>query len=297
MSKSQKTIAILGATGMLGSGVYGALRDDYQLTLVVRDVSGIGLLEKAWGGTSKHRVFVFDANDVYDDFYRKFDRASPALMELFSALESAEYVINCIGITIPHSLRDPSRTFFMNTALPHLLAQGFGERLIHITTDCAFNGSEGYPYSERSPKTPVDIYGLSKALGEPTECLTLRTSIIGRELSGFHGLLEWFLQQNEKTITGFANHFWNGITTKQFGKICDTIIKNPERFPRAGLFHVFSTTLSKYEMVLKFREKYNIDCEITPDHEKKLNRTLTTIHELNALLQIPSFDAMLEDLP
>lgn len=292
-----KTVAILGATGMLGNGVYNVLKDKHRLLLVVRDPATIKLLEKRYGGTKEHRVFVFDLNEIYDDFYKKFSEPdSPALLRLLSALQEADYVINCIGITIPNALKDPANTFFINTAIPHLLARRLGEKLIHITTDCVFNGIAGFPYNEKSPKTPVDIYGLSKALGEPTECLTLRTSIIGRELSGFTGLLEWFLQQKEKTITGFTQHFWNGITTKQFGKICVAIIENPERFPRAGLHHIFSTTLSKYDMLLKFREKYNLDCEIMRDDSKTLNRTLATAYDFNQQLAIPSFDEMLAEL-
>ncbi|MDD5639176.1 MAG: NAD-dependent dehydratase, partial [Candidatus Pacebacteria bacterium] len=125
---------------------------------------------------------------------------------------------------------------------------------------------------------------------------TIRTSIIGRELEGFTGLLEWFLNQKEKSITGFANHFWNGITTEQFGKICDKIISHPEKYPKTGLYHVFSTTVSKYEMLLKFKEKYNIGCEIKKDEEQKLNRTLSTIYDFNEKLNIPSFDQMMEEL-
>jgi len=291
-----KKVLILGATGMLGSAVYDVLKDKYNLVLGVRNLNKIGLLDKTYGGIKNHKLVEFDACLIYQDFVNKKGYPGDYLNNFLKKLGGVDYVINAVGIIVPFVLRDPTITFFINGTLPHILARIFRDKLIHITTDCVYNGKEGFPYDENSPKTPVDIYGLSKSLGEPTACLTLRTSIIGRELDGFTGLLEWFLQQKGKAITGFANHFWNGITTKQFGKICEQIIQNPDRFPKSGLFHIFSTIVSKYEMLLKFKEKYNVDCKIEEDQKQKLNRTLKTIHDLNSKLQIPSFDEMLKDL-
>ncbi|MDD5639095.1 MAG: sugar nucleotide-binding protein [Candidatus Pacebacteria bacterium] len=291
-----KKILLLGATGMLGSAIYDVLKDKYSLILSIRDKDKIDLLDKTYGGVKKHKIIEFDAALLYQDFLEKQGYPSNYLSNFLKEIGEVDYVINAIGVTIPFSLENQPLTFFINSAFPHILANKFGQKLIHITTDCVYNGKEGFPYDENSPKTPVDIYGLSKSLGEPTNCLTIRTSIIGRELEGFTGLLEWFLNQKEKSITGFANHFWNGITTKQFGKICDKIISHPEKYPKTGLYHVFSTTVSKYEMLLKFKEKYHIDCEIKKGEEQKLNRTLSTIYDFNERLNIPSFDKMIEEL-
>jgi len=291
-----KKVLLLGATGMLGSAIYDVLKDKYDLVFSVRNKDKINLLDKTYGGVKEHKVVEFDVSFLYQDFLEKKGYPGDYLSNFLKDVGDVDYVINAIGITIPFSLENQALTFFINSALPYILANIWGEKLIHITTDCVYNGKEGFPYDENSSKTPVDIYGLSKSLGEPTNCLTIRTSIIGRELEGFTGFLEWFLNQKEKSINGFANHFWNGITTKQFGKICDEIMTNPEKYPQAGLYHIFSTTVSKYEMLLKFKEKYNIDCEIKKDEEQKLNRTLSTIYDSNKKLNIPSFDEMLKEL-
>jgi dTDP-4-dehydrorhamnose reductase len=291
-----KKVLLLGATGMLGSAVYDVLKDKYNLVISVRNKNKRDLLDKAYGGIKNHKVVEFDASFLYQEFVEKKGYPSNYLSNFLKDIGEVDYVINAIGITIPYSLENQALTFFINGAFPHMLANIFGKKLIHITTDCVYNGKEGFPYDENSLKTSVDIYGLSKSLGEPTNSLTIRTSIIGREIEGFTGLLEWFLHQKEKSITGFANHYWNGITTKQFGKICDEIMTNPKKYPQTGLYHVFSTTISKYEMLLKFKEKYNIDCDIRKDEEQKLNRTLSTIYDFNKKLNIPSFDKMIEEL-
>lgn len=291
-----KRVLLMGATGMLGSAVYGVLQDKYELVLSVRDTDKTRLLDQVYGGPSKYPVVSFDAAAVYQDQVAKRGYPGPYFTEFLRQTGELDHVINAIGVTIPFALRNPALTFFVNGALPHLLARTFGERLIHITTDCVFSGTDGYPYHESSPQSPTDVYGLSKSLGEPTECLTIRTSIIGRELHGCTGLLEWFLRQEGKKVTGFAEHYWNGITTKQFGELCDRIMSSPNGFPRRGLYHVFTAPVSKYEMLLAFQRKYGVRCAIQPDTEKKLNRTLSTRKKLNEMLKVPSFEEMLAAL-
>jgi dTDP-4-dehydrorhamnose reductase len=295
---NKKTIAILGATGMLGSMVYNVLKDDFNLVLVFRDAENLGSLQKAYGKTECHRIINFDFNLVWQDYLKGFKSASesPSYRKFIDELGPVDGMINCVGIILPHSLKDCANTLFINGALPHILAGTFREKLIHITTDCVYSGLSGFPYDENSLPSPNDLYGISKSIGDSTRCLTLRTSIIGPEITGFLSLLEWFKKQNGQTIKGFSNHFWNGVTTKEFGNICARIFANRDQYPENGIYHVFSTSVSKYDMLVKFREKYGINCEIAADDTAKLNRTLATVKDLNARLEIPSFDQMLKEL-
>jgi dTDP-4-dehydrorhamnose reductase len=289
-----KKVLLLGATGMLGSAVYSVLNRKYDLTLGIRSAEKAALLKKSFGASERTKIVSFDAAGLYQEYAAKRGFPSEYLGQFLQQVGEVDRVINAVGVTIPFALRDPAMTFFVNGALPHILAERFGEKLIHITTDCVYNGKESYPYDENSPKTPTDLYGLSKSMGEPASCLTIRTSIIGRELAGYTGLLEWFLQQRGKTITGFAEHYWNGITTQQFGKLCDQIMESPEIYPRRGVYHVYSTVVSKYEMLVAFQRKFSVPCTIKADTENKLNRTMTTVKELNPMLHMPSFNEMLD---
>ena len=296
MPKENKKVVIIAPTGMLGSGVYNVLKDKYDLILIYRSEDKIKKLDEIYGKVNSHQLIKCDIREIYNDYLSGIKSEDSKLNKLFKGIGEIDAIINCAGIINVYAAKDPSFTFFLNGAFPHLLSEYYKEKLIQITTDCAFNGIEGHPYNENSLKTPVDIYGLSKILGEPKDkSLILRTSIIGPEISEHVSLLDWFRQQEGKTIKGFANHFWNGITTKQFGKICDEIISNPEQYPKTGLYHIFSTTVSKYEMLLKFKEKYDINCKIEKDEEQKTNRTLNTIYDLNNKLNIPSFGEMIEE--
>lgn len=292
----KKKVLILGASGMLGSAVYGVLKDKYDLVLSFRDKSKVNLLEKEYGGVSKHKCVDFDVALVYKDYLDKKGYHGEYINKFLKEVGDVDYVINAIGITIPFSLENQTITLFANGALPHILAEIFGEKLIHITTDCVYSGQNGFPYNEDSNKSPIDIYGLSKGLGEPLNCLTIRTSIIGKELEGHTGFLDWFLAQEGKEVNGFAEHYWNGITTKQFGKICDEIMSNRDKYPPKGLYHIFSSVVSKYEMCKKFKEKFKINCVIKEDHINKLNRTMSTKYDFCGSLKVPSFGEMIDEL-
>jgi dTDP-4-dehydrorhamnose reductase len=158
---------------MLGHAVYEALKDDFELTLTVRSLDKVALLEQQYGRV-KAKAVAFDAAAAYEDYSGKQGGPGRALEKLLRECGSFDYVVNCIGVTIPFASKDPALTFFVNGALPHVLAGSLGERFIHITTDCAFSGKAGFPYDENSAKSPTDLYGLSKSLGEPTACLKLR---------------------------------------------------------------------------------------------------------------------------
>ena len=281
-----KKVAILGATGMLGSALYDVLRHQYTLTLVVRNTQKLNLLESTYGGVAAHRALEIDATRFGDpEYYADF----------LASVGDVDYIVNAIGITASLAEKDPPKTYFINGELPHILAGTFGPKMIHIATDGVYDGKEG-PYDETSEKSPAGIYAESKSRGEPVSCLTLRTSIIGRELEGATSLLEWFLRQDGKSIAGYRKHLWNGITAKEFAHVCDRIMSNPGRFPRQGIRHVFSETVSKYDMLMAFREKFKVDCEIVPDDTKTLNRTLSTVYSMNTDLAIPSFTGMLAQL-
>src|SRR5262245_59580334 len=107
-------------------------------------------------------------------------------------------VINGVGIIKQlASGHDPVPSLSINSLLSHRLQRlcvATGARLIHISTDCVFNGRKGM-YTEDDPSDALDLYGRSKFLGETSGegALTIRTSIIGRELTTRSGLVEWFL--------------------------------------------------------------------------------------------------------
>lgn len=292
-------IALIAPTGMLGSAVYGVLKEHHRLVLVYRDADKLKLLDQTYGDVDKHDKVAFDITSLQQDFLQGFPAASTAssLQQLADKIGAVDVVVNAAGIIKPYSLKDPLVTMFVNGAFPHLLSSVYGSKLIQITTDCAYSGLGGAPYTEESPKTPNDLYGLSKSIGEPADrSLVLRTSIIGPEIHGFVSLIEWVKKQDGQEAKGFTRHLWDGITTKQYGEIVHEIVSHREHYPATGLFHVFGSDVNKFEMVTAIAKKYGINATITPDNGPVLDRRLRTIKDLNIKLRIPTFQEMLDDL-
>jgi dTDP-4-dehydrorhamnose reductase len=123
-------------------------------------------------------------------------------------------------------------------------------KVIQIATDCVFSGKVGH-YSETSEHDPADVYGKTKSVGEVVSpsMMHLRVSIIGPEKRGFTSLYDWVARQpQDSKITGYTNHFWNGIPAKHFGRLAKTIIEN--NLFEAGVHHVLpADDVTKAELV------------------------------------------------
>jgi len=211
-----------------------------------------------------------------------------------------EVVINCIGIVkqLP-AANDPLSAIAINALFPHQLSKLCRQKnihLIHMSTDCVFSGNRGN-YTEHDPSDADDLYGKTKFLGEVnySGCLTIRTSIIGRELDTNHGLIEWFLSQEGKTVSGYKKAIFSGLTTQALSVIIGKII---EDFPEIhGIRQIASEPVSKYDLLNLVKKTYNLSITIEPDETVKNNRTLnadTFKKETN--IKIPSWEYMIDQM-
>ena len=269
-----KKILILGGTGMLGNAVvrFFTAQDGYEITATYR-TDGLDI----------------PCNKI------KFDALSDSPDKLPG---DCDYVLNCIGVIKPFMLPDITAAIKINSLLPHILADWCSKAqasLIHITTDCVYSGLKG-KYIESDLHDALDDYGKSKSLGEcPDKAMVLRTSIIGEEIHKHASLIAWAKSQKGKTVSGFSTHTWNGITTNQYAKICDTIIR--EGYYGHGLFHVFAgDDVNKLEMMHLFNKKFDLGLTIEEKQPAKCDRTLRTEKALNEKLNIPTVKQMIEEM-
>lgn len=188
-----------------------------------------------------------------------------------------DVVINAIGIVkqLP-TAKDVVSTLTINSILPHRLAQfseTFGFRLITVSTDCVFDGLKG-SYTEDDRPNAVDLYGKSKELGEVItgNALTLRTSIIGRELSGSHSLVEWFLSNEGKTVKGFQQAIYSGFPTIVLADIIRSLIFDHREL--RGLYHVSSEPINKYDLLCLLKNYYRADIKVEPSDDLRIDRSL-----------------------
>jgi dTDP-4-dehydrorhamnose reductase len=256
-------ILVLGINGMLGHKAWQVLRARFGASAV------FGAMRQRRSEFAGCELFAADR--IVEDFDARDAAALHALLERVAP----QVVVNCIGVVLRRpELDDPVAVIEINSLLPHRLAAWCGQagaRLIHISTDCVFRGERG-GYTEGDPPDAIDLYGRSKALGEAPGALTLRTSIVGRELRGARGLLEWFLSQRGGRVQGYTRATWSGVSTLYLAELIATLI---ERFPAlAGLYHVAGESLSKYDLLRHFDQAFGTRTAIVPDEGHAIRRDL-----------------------
>ena len=259
-------VLILGGTGMLGHKVFQHLKDRQSDTwCTVR-----GSLAQAHALAPS----IFAAANLVGGV----DAADwPSLSQLLRH-RRPRVIVNCVGVIKQRSeAKSAVPSITINALLPHRLAElcaEWGGRLIHFSTDCVFSGQRGN-YTEEDFSDAHDLYGRTKFLGEVStrNALTLRTSIIGRELTQFRSLLEWFLAEAQSgRVKGFTRAFYSGLTTNYLAELVGRLITDHPQLH--GLYQVTSDTISKFELLGLLRQAFKLDCDIQPEEEFFCDRSM-----------------------
>ena len=257
-------ILILGATGMLGYSLFSNLNEHANLSVfgTVRSITG---KEHFFKDTQQQLITGVDAYNV-SSLQQAIETVAP------------DVVINCVGLIKQHGIsKQHIDAVKINALLPHELANicdKSNAKLIHFSTDCVFTGEEGL-YTEESLPDARDLYGKSKCLGEVSygKHLTLRTSIIGHELTSAVSLVDWFLSQGEST-KGFSKAIFTGLPTCYIAKLLvEYILPNPEV---KGLLHLSVDPIEKYTLLQLIAKQYQKKIAIVESKELVINRSLNS---------------------
>lgn len=278
-------ILILGGSGMLGHRLWINLSKDHETWVTVRG-NGSEIPDIREFPRQYIRPMVDALN--FDQIIRAMASIQPDL------------VINCIGLIKQqgHLARDPLFSISLNAMLPHRISMTCRTakiRMIHISTDCVFSGKKGN-YLESDQSDAEDLYGRTKFLGEVAypHCITLRSSIIGRELKNHLGLIDWFLAQTG-TIHGYKRAIYSGFTTDEFSRIIrDYVIPNSSL---SGVYHISSNPISKYDLLQLTKQAYQKEIEILPDEEFFCDRSMdsTRFRQITGY-QPPLWNDMIEEM-
>jgi dTDP-4-dehydrorhamnose reductase len=267
-----KKILVIGIKGMAGHVIHKYLQNNinYSVYGIARNIG------------PSNTIFNLDVSDTVE-------------LNTIVNDNQFDYIINCIGILNQDAESNPSKAIWFNSYFPHFLEEitkGSESKVIHISTDCVFNGKQGN-YSETAIKNGEGFYAQSKALGEidNSKDLTIRTSIIGPELNtkGI-GLFNWFMHQIGE-INGYTTAVWSGITTLELAKAIDYTISNPLN----GLVHLTNgEPVNKFDLLNLFKEVWDKkDIKIKAHEGKKVNKSLKKSERFN--YQVPSYKEMLLD--
>jgi dTDP-4-dehydrorhamnose reductase len=208
------------------------------------------------------------------------DVRESSLFERLIKFVCPDVVINCTGVLVKASEKDPDQAIFINSYLPNRLAKlsrECGFRFIHLSSDCVFDSELGWN-DELSKPNGTDMYARTKIMGEvgqdrQSDVLTLRTSIIGPELNNRSGsLLEWF-KHSTGTVRGYAGAYWNGLTTLELAQeILNIVIYHPNL---RGLYHLAKVNItSKLDLLKDIKQVFDVQTDIETDTDFRCNRIL-----------------------
>jgi len=157
-SNPYKRIAIIGATGQLGSDLVRVLRANEHYEVVPLDHTQIEVADE----TSVRRALMGKGFNVVIN------------TAAFHKVESCE--------------EDPERAFHVNALgalhVSRACAES-GAKCVYISTDYVFGGEKEEPYTEKDCPHPINVYGSSKLAGEYLVLQTAPDALILRIASVF----------------------------------------------------------------------------------------------------------------
>lgn len=269
-----KKILIFGGTGMLGSMLSSYLHKcGHDITITARNKI-----------ETSYKLIIFDAEKDH----------------IPNEIKHYDWIINCIGVIKQKNNTQPKEYYTANSVFPwklSLAANMNNVKMIHVSSDCVFDGTleQELFYSAYHEPNAKDDYGYSKALGEASNCIVLRTSIIGPLKNNYNGLFEWFRNTKDVRVGGYPNHLWTGVTTLELSKIISKIIEKNKYYSeeydkQQNVFQVsLEKQISKYDLLNKINYIFSIKKEIYENKDvQPINRSLKS--NLNCLCDVVEND-------
>lgn len=277
-------VLILGGTGMLGHKLVQVLSADPRLDVHCSVRAKPLVTFETRSATYHERIDVSRESDLRT----LITRCQP------------DCIINAIGAVKQKDLSNAmTETFFINGTLPHLipLLAHQKARVIHFSTDCVFAGDRG-GYVETDLVDAEDLYGRSKACGEIGygRHLTIRTSIIGFELSQRLGLLSWlFTQRRGLTINGYSEAIFSGLPTYTLAQTVRALLSADNAL--TGLFHVASKPIDKFNLLSRLNVRFDLGLYIQPSRAVKIDRSLNDdLFRTVTRTTTPDWEVLVEEL-
>lgn len=204
-------------------------------------------------------------------------------------------VINAIGLARSRCT-DSRQAWLANAYVPRILAasaRALDVRLVHVSAASVFQGGRG-PYWETDRPDAQDPFGRTKAAGELGDpVLTVRTSFVGHDPAGAHGLLAWLARQRG-LVGGWSNHRWSGLAAPCLARVLLDLAVSPEV---TGLLHLHGedTTKARLLRLLARDAGYAVQVEEV-EAERPVDRRLrsTRLGELG--LEVPPLADQVREL-
>jgi dTDP-4-dehydrorhamnose reductase len=181
-----------------------------------------------------------------------------------------EAIVNCAAISVPEQCEArPAQAQALNVALPALLARlanHISARLVHLSSEQIFDGTQTTPYANTDAPRPINLYARQKLASEqavqaaaPEFAVTLRIPLLmgnspGGQRSNHERLLaDWAAGRTPRL---FVDEFRQPCSA---GNLAEVMVELCERNDLRGIFHWAGTELlSRYEIGRRIREYFKL---------------------------------------
>ncbi|MRT94276.1 dTDP-4-dehydrorhamnose reductase [Ancylomarina sp. 16SWW S1-10-2] len=242
-------ILVTGANGQLGSEIKGLAELYSNLEFVFAGRSELDICNKA-------NVFEFVSKNQIDG------------------------IINCAAYTAV----DKAETHYKAAELVNATAVGNlvsvaeeqNLKLIHISTDCVFDGNGHIPYVEDFEVSPIGVYGKTKRFGEEyvlnseSESIIIRTSWL-YSIFGHNFMKTMLLLGNQRDEIGVVfDQVGTPTYARDLAQTCLGILSRKEKINGKGKLYHYSNegAVSWYDFSKAIMEMGKVDCRVNPIETK-----------------------------
>jgi dTDP-4-dehydrorhamnose reductase len=243
-----KTLCITGGNGLLGNKLLIAAEENYSLVSIDIHASS----------TSSCRNIEYIQCSVTD---------SRSIQQTIID-EKPGCVLHTAAFTdVDGCERDPHKAWLVNVQGTENVANAcrrLGIKMIHISTDYVFDGSEG-PYEENQETNPISVYGKTKLESEKIIagiledfCIVRTMVLYGYHPGIHHNFVTWLVDvlRQGKPVSVVDDQFGTPTLADDLAKAILSLVAENKK----GIYHAAGREwISRYEFALHIAEIFQFD--------------------------------------
>lgn len=214
--------------------------------------------------------------EVFNTDKEEIDIANTNDIIRFGEINRPDVIINCAAITnLDECASDKDQAFRVNALGPRnlcIVARKIGAKVVQLSTDDVFDGTNDRPYNEFDLTNPKTVYGCSKKAGEDyVKEFTHKHFIIRSNwVYGKNGInfVNDFLNCDKAVLNVAGDQLGSPTSAKDLARAILYLIKTNEY----GTYHITCKGVcSRYEFALALKEKTNSKIELKEVKAKNID--------------------------